>query len=92
MLGRATWLKFREAFEARIVKAQTGDGGLECICEQKAFGVTCDTKRAFAGFLGQGQRTYTTALHTFVLLLDRDNLKSLQRRKPGASITPSGRR
>ena len=92
MLGKQTWRKFRETFEPRLVAAQTETGCLECICEQKAFGVTCDTKKMFAGFGGNAQETYTTALHTFVLMLEHDNLKALKKRKPGATITRGSRR
>lgn len=92
MLGRTTWLKFRRAFEGRIIAAQEEDGCLPCICEKKAFGVTCDNKTAFGGSLGQGQRVYNTALHTFVLLLEHDTLKSLKKRKPGAATTRPSRR
>jgi hypothetical protein len=91
MLGKKTWRRFRRAFEPRMLAKQTEAGCLECICESKAFGVTCDTKKAFAGFLGAGQKTYTTALHTFVLMLEHDNLKALKKRKPGATITKGER-
>jgi len=92
LLGRETWHRFREAFEPRILAAQAESGALGCICERKAFGVTCDSEQAFGGFFGRGQEVYTTALHTFVLLLDRGELKSLARIKPGATITESERR
>jgi hypothetical protein len=84
MLGKRTWGKFRDAYFPRIVAAQAADGALGCICEQKAFGVTCDSKRRMFGF---GQDAYTTALHTFVLLLDRAELQAPKKRKPGAAIT-----
>ena len=92
MLGKRTWRRFRDAFEGRIIRAQQDDGVLSCICEQKAFAVTCDSKAALAGLFGRGQAVYSTALHTFVLLLQHDNLKSLKRRKPGATITKGERR
>ena len=92
MLGKAKWRKFREAFEARVIKAQTETGCLECVCEKKAFGVTCDTKKMFAGFGGNAQETYTTALHTFVLMLEHGELKALKKRKPGATITRGSRK
>ena len=89
-LGRDVWLRFRRKFETRIIAAQDDEGCLSCICENKAFGVTCDSKSPFAnvGFLRDGRRTYTTALHTFVLLLDRGNLQIIKRRKPGPATTP----
>ncbi|MHC4958551.1 MAG: prenyltransferase/squalene oxidase repeat-containing protein [Planctomycetota bacterium] len=88
MLGKKAWAKYRDAFFPRIIAAQGEDGCLACICEQKAFGVTCDSKRRM---FGAGQDAYTTALHTFVLLLDRAELESGKKRKPGAAITKRSR-
>ena len=44
------------------------------------------------GVFARMQEVYNTSLHLFVLLLDRDNLKILRRRAPGATITESGRK
>jgi hypothetical protein len=94
MLGKETWQRFEEMYFPKILGKQTGDGGLPCICEQAAFGVTCDSRRGGpgAGIFGLAQETYNTSLHLFVLLLDRDNLKILGRRTPGATITGSSRK
>jgi hypothetical protein len=95
MLGGDEWKKFKEAYFPRIIAKQGDDGGLDCICENKAFGVTCDSRQRAPGFgdlFGDHQRAYTTSLHLFVLLLDKGELKVLKTRKPGAVITESGRR
>jgi hypothetical protein len=90
MLGAEEWKRFRELYVPRIVAAQEESGVLRCVCEGKAFGVTCDSKDPFGGIAAfrDQQAAYTTALHAFVLLLERGNLKILERRRPGAPITP----
>ncbi len=90
MLGAEEWKRFKAMHEPRIVAAQEEDGALSCVCEGKAFGVTCDSKSPFGGIavFADQQAAYTTALHAFVLLLDRGELKILDRRRPGAPITP----
>jgi len=89
MLGDDEWKKFKDAYFARIVAAQEESGILRCICEGKAFGVTCDSAQPFGGIaaFAEQQAAYTTALHTFVLLLDRGQLKIVDRRRPGGPIT-----
>jgi len=84
MLGKKHWKRFKDAFGARLSEAQDDDGCLACICENKAFGVTCDSKQRVGGIAAftNGQNAYTTALHTFVLLLDRGELKLAGRRRP----------
>lgn len=92
MLGREKWQQFRESFFARIVATQDDEGALGCICEGKAFGVTCDSKGMFEGLGGvfrTEQDVYTTALQAFILLLDRQELEIVGRRPPGAPITRS---
>jgi len=78
-LGKAPWKRFRESFEARIVANQDTEGHLACICEEKVFGATNDSKDPFGGRAGvrftRGLKTYTTALHAYILLLDRGELK-----------------
>ena len=95
MLGDKTWKRFKKDFFPRIIKAQDEAGHCACICEEKAFGVTCDTKdrfkgklAGFGGFFKQGKQCYTTALHTFVLLLEKDRLRLTKLRKPGGAVTP----
>ena len=100
LLGEETWRRFRELHEPAILEHQAEEGWLDCICEQRAFGVTCDSPRAGQAMPGlslgltDGQRCYDTALHLFVLLIDRGNLKTLDRIRPGADAptTPRERR
>jgi hypothetical protein len=96
MLGKEEWAKYKALAFPRIVAAQDGNGVLKCICEKRAFGVTCDSEdlfRGMGGFTGfaDTQAAFTTALHAFVLLLDRGDLRILDRRKPGGPITPKRR-
>jgi len=78
-LGKREWKLFRESFEPRILANQDEDGHLACICDEKVFGATNDSKDPFGGRAGvrfaKGLRTYTTALHTYILLLDKGKLK-----------------
>ncbi|MCK6458289.1 MAG: hypothetical protein L6Q95_00165 [Planctomycetes bacterium] len=89
MLGAEEWKRFKETYFVRIADAQEEGGVLRCVCEGKAFGVTCDSKDPFGGIavFADQQAAYTTALHAFVLLLDRGELRILDRRRPGAPIT-----
>jgi hypothetical protein len=87
MLGRTEWERFRKVYEPRILAKQREDGSLGCIREERAFGVTCDDRALPMAGLDATQRCYTTALHLFALLLDRDRLDLLRRRKPGAPVS-----
>lgn len=93
-LGKKDWERFKEEFFGRIAEKQDKDGHLACICENRAFGATNDSKDPFGGrapsFLGEAQRAYTTSLHTFILLLDRGTLKLHQPMK-GRRVTTKGR-
>jgi len=93
MLGDDEWQRFREMYEARVIAAQEESGALKCICENKAFGVTCDSAERMGGIgsFADQQAAYTTALHAFVLLLDRGHLKILDQRRPGGAITRKGK-
>jgi hypothetical protein len=90
MLGDEEWKAFKEMYFPRIAAAQEKDGVLKCVCENKAFGVTCDSADPFGGIaaFADQQKAYTTALHAFVLLLDRGQLKIVEGRRPGGPITP----
>jgi hypothetical protein len=90
MLGDDEWKAFKGLYFPRIAAAQEKDGVLRCVCEGKAFGVTCDSKDPFGGIpaFADQQKAYTTALHAFVLLLDRGQLKIVEGRRPGGPITP----
>jgi len=92
MVGKEMWERFENLYFPMILGKQAEDGSLPCICEQKAFGVTCDSRKMGGGIFARMQEVYNTSLHLFVLLLDRDNLKILRRRAPGATITESGRK
>jgi len=78
-LGKKDWERFKEEFFPRIIEKQGEDGHLDCICENRAFGATNDSKDPFGGaagnFFTDAQRAYTTSLHAFILLLDRGDLK-----------------
>ena len=78
-LGKQQWKRFREQFEPRIIANQDEQGHLACICEKRSFAATNDSEDPFKGragaFWSVGAKTYTTALHTYILLLDRGNLK-----------------
>ncbi|MHC4137155.1 MAG: prenyltransferase/squalene oxidase repeat-containing protein [Planctomycetota bacterium] len=92
MLGKEMWERFEKLYFPMILGKQTEDGGLPCICERTAFGVTCDSRqRLGGGVFARAQEVYNTSLHLFVLLLERDNLKILRQRPPGATITEGGR-
>jgi hypothetical protein len=92
MLGKEMWRRFEKMYFPMLLGKQAEDGSLPCICEQKAFGVTCDSRKGMGGgVFARAQEVYNTSLHLFVLLLDRDNLKILGRRRPGATITESRR-
>lgn len=87
--------RFRAEHVERILAKQSADGALECICEGKAFGVTCDSRSLFGGAAGGGfeatQRCYTTALHLFALLLPAGRLETLERRKPAPDAPSTAR-
>jgi hypothetical protein len=72
------------------VKKQDADGHLACICENRAFGATDDSKDRFGGrasMFTAGQRTYTTALHAYILLLEKGKLKLHQPMKKRRTTT-----
>jgi hypothetical protein len=84
------------AYEAhyvpRILAKQAADGSLDCVCEGKVFGVTCDSPTAgvFDGMtpgvpmMEDGQRAYVTALLLLPLLFDApDRLRVLP---PGKAL------
>ena len=84
-LGGKEWKRFKEEFFPRIVKKQDEDGHLACICEERAFGATNDSKDPFKGRGGRlfasPQRAYTTSLQAFILLLDRNPPKLHEKMK-----------
>ena len=90
-LGDEPFLRFRRTFEKRIVAAQDARGAFACLCENRAFGVTCDSGPMNAGLFADAQEPYVTALHTFALLLERGNLKILGKPDAPAPVTPGGK-
>ncbi len=106
LAARTRGPKAVEAFDARVLSRmlalQAADGALDCICERKGFGVTCDSPAhgllAGAGdVFTSGQTAYVTALHAFVLLLPRGGLRILDAPKgpaprvaPPPTTTPGG--
>ncbi|MHC4940496.1 MAG: hypothetical protein ACYTHK_16275 [Planctomycetota bacterium] len=95
-IGQKEWKRFKDEFFPRIVKNQDEDGHLACICEEKAFGATNDSKDRFQGrmpaFFKNGQRSYTTSLHAFILLLEKSKLKLHEPMKKKRINTRSARR
>lgn len=74
-LGKNEWKRFKTAYFPRIVNKQDKTGHLACICEEKVFGATNDSKDPFGGraaMFMNGQKAYTTSLHAFILLLDKN--------------------
>ncbi len=89
-IGKKEWKRFKDEFFPRIVKKQDADGHLACICENKAFGATDDSKDPFGGrasMFTAGQRAYTTALHAYILLLEKGKLKLHQPMKKRRTTT-----
>jgi len=79
----------------RIIEAHQESGAFSCICEEKAFGVTCDSDTHGIAILKGGTDGYITAIHTLVLMLETDSLKILDRptpTDPATPTTPSGPR
>jgi len=75
--GPRAWRIFRQLFVARILAKQEDTGAFLCIAEAKIPGVTVDTRplpgvagRAMGDWAAQN-KTYVTAIHTLILLLDR---------------------
>jgi len=75
--GERAWRVFRRIFFPRILEAQETSGAFTCIADPKLPGVTVDA-REFPGITAgsrwtAGGKTYVTAIHTLILLLDRAN-------------------
>ena len=80
--GEEPWKRFKRTFFRRILDKQDEQGAFECICAGKAFASTNDSRGLGLGiprFAG-GTKAYVTALHTFILLLDRDTPRLLEKR------------
>lgn len=71
--GEAPWRRFRGLFFQRLLAHQGEDGHYVCICEERVFGATNDSKKAgirLSGMPGMGPAPYVTVLHTWILLMD----------------------
>lgn len=71
----------------RLLARQDADGALDCLCEGRGFGVTCDSATGGlhaggAAPFAAGQRAYVTALHLFALLLDGPERLEFLRPRP----------
>jgi hypothetical protein len=81
VLGEDDWAMFRAEFFPRILARQAEDGSLRCICEDKAFGTTCDDPRpGVPGVFERTERAYVTSLLTLVLLLDENRPEFLEKK------------
>jgi hypothetical protein len=96
--GEEAWAEFRRVFFPRILAAQEDDGAFACVCKHASPAVTCDTRELpglnLPGYVEE-QKTYVTAIHTLVLLLDRARLEAIPRmppRKPPVTSPPEGRK
>ena len=75
--GPKAWARFKETFFRRILDGQAGNGSFTCVCENKAFGATNDSRPARAkggsgrDYFANRTDTYVSAIHTLILLLDR---------------------
>lgn len=71
-LGEKEWKAFDGMYAPRILGAQGKDGAFGCVCEEKAFGTSCDEGHGMEmSLFADGQKAYLTAIQTLVLLLDR---------------------
>ena len=79
--GPRAWARFKETFFRRILDGQESNGSFLCICENKAFGSTNDSRpfggkaRGDSAFFANRTDTYVSAMHTLILLLDRTSMR-----------------
>ncbi len=77
--GEKAWNVFRKTYFRKILEHQQEDGGCNCVCN-KSPGVTNDTESIkgmnMPGWV-EGGRIYVTAIHAFILALDRNPVKSI---------------
>jgi len=94
--GERAWRTFRTLFFGKILEKQEKDGAFLCIAEAKTFGVTVDTKELpgmadmpCAGAWTSQAKTYVTAIHTLLLMLDRtDSEIAPEAPAPKGAVTP----
>lgn len=88
LLGPDEHVAFEKAWVPALLAKQSADGALDCACQKRLFGSSCDSPGEH-GFgipvFVHGQRAYVTALTTFVLLLDKARPRILE---PKAPVTP----
>lgn len=96
LLGPEAKLAFDNAWIPAVLAKQAADGALDCVCQKRLFGSSCDSpteKGMGIEIFARGQRAYVTALTTFVLLLDKNRPRLLEPRaptktKPPPAVTP----
>ncbi len=92
--GPKAWGAFKETFFRRLVDGQRKNGSFECICQNKAFGSTNDSKglgSGNAGFFANRTDAYVSSMHVLILLLDRTWPKLMPKppaKSPQAAVTP----
>jgi len=86
--GEKAWAAFKKTFFRRMIDAQARSGSFTCICKGTTPGTTNDSKPPGGlGMLQKGADAYVTAIHTWILLLDRETPKTMSPR-PAAQTTP----
>ncbi len=92
--GPQAWARFKETFFRRIVEGQAANGSFACVCQNKAFGSTNDTRPVGgasggdAAYFANRTDTYVSAIHTLILLLDRTKPRLLP--EPGVPVADEG--
>ena len=89
------WQRFKTVYFRRLLQGQQKDGSFLCICQNKAFGSTNDSKPLggkSAGSLGpfaKSRAAYISSIHTVILLLDQSPPHLLgPRPKPSSGSAP----
>lgn len=93
LLGPDDVVAFERAWLPAVLAKQAQDGALDCACQHRLFGSSCDSpagKGMGLAVFAQGQSGYVTALTTFVLLLRRDTPRVLApgSAAPSPAVTP----
>ncbi|MHC4952839.1 MAG: hypothetical protein ACYTGZ_03045 [Planctomycetota bacterium] len=91
--GDLAWRTFRRIYLRRIIDHMDERGSCKCVCEHKSAGVTCDTREIpgmpMAGQWVEGNKTYVTAIHLLILMLDRTETRAIPKMPgPRGPVTP----
>lgn len=94
--GAQAWKQFRGIFLPRILGHQQKNGGFTCVCKHATGAVTCDTRAIpgmpMAGLYVEANKTYVTAIHALILVLDRTESRiTPEVPAPKGAVTPSER-